>query len=47
MVDQIVITEKSSTVKDVRGAISSRFGIIPPAVEHLSVFLETEDAVLE
>ncbi|MDA9976236.1 hypothetical protein N9F34_05475 [Alphaproteobacteria bacterium] len=47
MLDQIVITEKSSPVKDVRGANSSRFGIVPPAVVHLSNFLEPEDAVLE
>jgi DNA topoisomerase-3 len=46
MPDQIVITEKSSPVKDVCVAISSRFGIVPPAVVHLSHFLEPEDAVL-
>jgi DNA topoisomerase-3 len=47
MVDQIVITEKSSQAKDVRAAVGSRFGNILPAEGHLIDLLEPEDVVPE
>src|SRR4249920_4094497 len=45
MVDQIVITEKSSQAKDVRAAIGSRYGDVLPAEGHLFDLLEPEDVV--
>jgi DNA topoisomerase III len=45
MVDQIVITEKSSQAKDVRAAVGSRYGDILPAEGHLFDLLEPEDVV--
>jgi hypothetical protein len=45
MVDQIVITEKSSQAKDVRAAVGSRYGEILPAEGHLFDLLEPEDVV--
>src|SRR3954464_12328390 len=47
MADQIVITEKSSQAKDVRGAVGSRYGTILPAEGHLIDLLEPEDVVPE
>ena len=47
MVDQIVITEKTSQAKDVRTAVGSRYGDILPAEGHLFDLLEPEDAVPE
>ena len=47
MVDQIVITEKTSQAKDVRAAIGSRYGMILPAEGHLFDLLEPEDVVPE
>ena len=47
MVDQIVITEKSSQAKDVRAAVGSRYGEILPAEGHLFDLLEPEDVVPE
>ena len=47
MVDQIVITEKSSQAKDVRAAVGSRYGEILPAEGHLFDLLEPEDVVSE
>jgi len=47
MVDQIVITEKSSQAKDVRGAVGGRYGTILPAEGHLIDLLEPEDVVPE
>ena len=47
MVDQIVITEKSSQAKDVRAAVGSRFGTILPAEGHLLDLEEPEDAMPE
>ena len=47
MVDQIVITEKSSQAKDVRAAVGSRYGDILPAEGHLFDLLEPEDVVPE
>ena len=47
MVDQIVITEKSSQAKDVRAAVGSRYGEILPAEGHLFDLLEPEDVVTE
>ena len=45
MVDQIVITEKTSQAKDVRAAVGSRYGDILPAEGHLFDLLEPEDVV--
>jgi DNA topoisomerase III len=45
MADQIVITEKTSQAKDVRGAIGSRYGDVLPAEGHLFDLLEPEDVV--
>jgi DNA topoisomerase-3 len=45
MVDQIVITEKTSQAKDVRAAIGSRYGDVLPAEGHLFDLLEPEDVV--
>src|SRR6516164_8740755 len=45
MADQIVITEKSSQAKDVRGAVGSRYGEILSAEGHLFDLLEPEDVV--
>ena len=45
MPDQIVITEKTSQAKDVRGAVGSRYGEILPAEGHLFDLLEPEDVV--
>jgi hypothetical protein len=39
---QIVITEKTSQAKDVRAAVSSRYGDILPAEGHLFDLLEPE-----
>ena len=47
MVDQIVITEKSSQAKDVRAAVGSKFGTILPAEGHLLDLEEPEDAMPE
>lgn len=47
MVDQIVITEKSSQAKDVRVAVGSSFGTILPAEGHLLDLEEPEDAMPE
>jgi DNA topoisomerase-3 len=47
MTDQIVITEKSSQAKDVRGAVGARYGAILPAEGHLIDLLEPEDVVPE
>lgn len=47
MVDQIVITEKTSQAKDVRAAIGSRYGMVLPAEGHLLELLEPEDVVPE
>jgi len=43
MLNQIVITEKSSQAKDVRAAVGSRYGNILPAEGHLFDLLEPED----
>src|SRR6266568_3664516 len=45
MPDQIVITEKNSQAKEVRGAVGSRYGDILPAEGHLFDLLEPEDVV--
>lgn len=45
MPSQIVITEKTSQAKDVRGAVGSRYGDILPAEGHLFDLLEPEDVV--
>src|SRR5437588_5070952 len=45
MADQIVITEKTSQAKDIRGAVGSRYGDILPAEGHLFDLLEPEDVV--
>ena len=45
MVDQIVITEKTSQAKDVRAAVGSRYGDILPAEGHLFDLVEPEDIV--
>jgi DNA topoisomerase-3 len=45
MPEQIVITEKSSQAKDVRGAVGSRYGDILAAEGHLLDLLEPEDVV--
>ena len=45
MADQIVITEKTSQAKDVRGAVGSRYGDILPAEGHLFDLVEPEDVV--
>src|SRR5258707_7532793 len=45
MVDQLVITEKTSQAKDVRAAVGSRYGDILPAEGHLFDLLEPEDVV--
>ena len=47
MVDQIVITEKTSQAKDVRAAVGSRYGDILPAEGHLFDLVEPEDVVPE
>lgn len=47
MVDQIVITEKSSQAKDVRAAVGSSFGNILPAEGHLLDLEEPEEAMPE
>ncbi len=47
MVDQIVITEKTSQAKDVRAAVGARYGSILPAEGHLIDLLEPEDVVPE
>ncbi len=47
MVDQLVITEKTSQAKDVRAAVGSRYGDILPAEGHLFDLLEPEDVVPE
>jgi hypothetical protein len=47
MDDQIVITEKSSQARDVRGVVGLRFGDILPAEGHLIDLLEPEDVVPE
>ena len=47
MTEQIVITEKTSQAKDVRGAIGARYGDILPAEGHLFDLLEPEDVVPE
>ena len=45
MVEQIVITEKSSQAKDVRAAIGSNYGQILPAEGHLLDLQEPEEVV--
>ena len=45
VVDQIVITEKTSQARDVRAAVGSRYGDILPAEGHLFDLLEPEDVV--
>ena len=47
MVDQIVITEKTSQAKDVRTAVGTRYGDILAAEGHLLDLEEPEDAVPE
>ena len=47
MADQIVITEKTSQAKDVRGAVGSRYGDILPAEGHLFDLVEPEDVMPE
>jgi len=47
VVDQIVITEKSSQAKDIRAAVGSRYGDVLPAEGHLFDLLEPEDVVPE
>ena len=47
MANQIVITEKTSQAKDVRNAVSSRYGDILPAEGHLFDLVEPEDVVPE
>lgn len=47
MVDQIVLTEKSSQAKDVRAAVGSSFGTILPAEGHLFDLEEPEDVMPE
>ncbi len=47
MVDQIVITEKSSQAKDVRAAVGSDFGTILPAEGHLLDLEEPGEAMPE
>src|SRR6187551_1930926 len=47
MTDQIVITEKSSQAKDVRGAVGARYGTVLPAEGHLIDLLEPEEVVPE
>ena len=47
MVDQIVITEKTSQAKDVRTAIGARYGMVLPAEGHLFDLLEPEDVMPE
>jgi DNA topoisomerase-3 len=47
MSDQIVITEKSSQAKDVRGAVGARYGTVLPAEGHLIDLLEPEEVVPE
>jgi len=47
MVDQIVITEKTSQAKDVRAAVGSRYGEVLPAEGHLFDLEEPEDVVPE
>ncbi len=43
MAEQIVITEKTSQAKDIREAVSCRYGVILPAEGHLFDFLEPEE----
>jgi len=43
MVDQIVITEKTSQARDIRDAVGSRYGAILPAEGHLFDLVEPED----
>ena len=43
MVEQIVITEKTSQAKDIREAVGSRYGSILPAEGHLFDLLEPEE----
>src|ERR1700675_1300378 len=45
VIEQIVITEKTSQAKDVRAAVGSRYGDILPAEGHLFDLLEPEDVV--
>src|SRR5437588_3927179 len=45
MADQIVITEKTSQAKDIRGAVGSRYGEILPGEGHLFDLLEPEEVV--
>ncbi len=47
MTDQIVITEKTSQAKDVRAAVSNRYGTILPAEGHLFDLVEPEEVVPE
>ncbi|WP_338822066.1 MULTISPECIES: type IA DNA topoisomerase [Bradyrhizobium] len=47
MVDQVVITEKSSQAKDIRAAVGSRYGDVLPAEGHLFDLVEPEDVVPE
>jgi DNA topoisomerase-3 len=47
VVDQIVITEKSSQAKDVRAAVGSRYGDVLAAEGHLFDLLEPEDVAPE
>ena len=46
MVEQIVITEKTSQAKDVREAVGSRYGAILPAEGHLFELLEPAEPIL-
>jgi DNA topoisomerase-3 len=43
MIDQIVITEKTSQAKDVRTAVGNRYGAILPAEGHLFDLVEPEE----
>ena len=47
MTDQIVITEKTSQARDVRGAVGSRYGEVLAAEGHLLDLLEPEEVVPE
>ena len=47
VIEQIVITEKTSQAKDVRASVGSRYGDILPAEGHLFDLLEPEDVVPE
>ncbi len=45
MIEQLVITEKTSQARDVRAAVGSRYGAVLPAEGHLFDLQEPEDVV--